>query len=143
MCTCNKNKISGMKKISVKSVGDKIVPIATMAVGFAIAKVIPWVVNKVAPSSKGLSNTVVGLAEVGTGILISSMKNKHLANVGTGIAISGAHTFLADPVKQALEAAGIKGINGYQRGNILNFETQFHRMAQQNGSAKKEFNPIN
>ncbi len=103
-----------MKKFNFKSLADKVIPVAEMGVGFAAAKVVPAVINKVSKSQTGLSNTIVGGAQIVVGIFISTLKNKHLANVGLGVAISGAHTFLANPVNKALEAAGLNGtIQGY------------------------------
>lgn len=118
MCSCSKNsKISGMKKINVKSLSEKLIPAATIAVGFAAAKIVPYVVGKVYKPKDGLSNTIVGASEVVAGIVLSTMKNKHVANLGLGMAVSGLHTFLAKPVDQAFAAAGLSGVNsiGYPK----------------------------
>ena len=99
-----------MKKLNIKSITANVVPVATMAVGFATAKVVPFAVNKVYSPKGGLSNTIIGVSELAAGLFLSSMKNKYLQNVGIGIAISGLHTFLEEPVNTALKAAGFAGI---------------------------------
>lgn len=99
-----------MKKINIKSMTSNVVPVATMAVGFAAAKVIPFAVSKVYKPTGGLGNTIIGVSELAAGLFLSSMKNKHLQNVGLGVAISGLHTFLEGPVNTALKAAGIGAI---------------------------------
>lgn len=126
MCSC-KSKISGMKKLNFKSLSDKLIPVATMSFGFAAAKAVPALVNKVyKPSSgAGLSNTIVGVSQIVAGVVLSSMKNKHLANVGLGVAISGAHTFLVDPVNKALETAGLSGIHAYGTPGSYNYRPNY------------------
>lgn len=96
-----------MKKFNVKKITDTVIPVATATVGFGLAKV----VNKVDMLQK--NPTYSGIAQLGLGIFMSTMKNKHIQNLGFGIAMAGAHSFLATPINDALAKAGITGI-GYQ-----------------------------
>ncbi|HMX89686.1 MAG: hypothetical protein K1X68_00255 [Saprospiraceae bacterium] len=99
-----------MKKFSLKSIGEQVIPVAEMGAGFALAKVVPALYEKIAKpaAGKGLSNTVIGVGQIGVGLFLAGMiKNKHIKNVAVGVAISGAHTFLKDPVDKAIETAGL------------------------------------
>ncbi len=96
-----------MKTLNVKSLTEKLIPAATIAVGFAAAKAVPAIVGKVYKPAGGLSNTIIGISEVVAGVFLSTMKNKHVSNVGLGIAVSGIHTFLAAPIKKGLDVAGL------------------------------------
>lgn len=111
MCSCSsKSKISGMKKFSVKKAGEKAIPAAEIAAGFALAKIVPWLAKKILPN-QNLTNTITGVAEIGVGLLVSTSSNKHLSNVGLGVAVSGCHTFLKGPIESAFKSAGLAGIN--------------------------------
>lgn len=99
-----------MKKFSLKNIGEQIIPVAEMGAGFAAAKVVPALVEKVykPADGKGLTNTLVGASQILAGIILAGMvKNKHVKNVGLGVAISGAHTFLQAPIEKAIETAGL------------------------------------
>lgn len=106
-----------MKKISMNGLGKKVIPAATVALGFASAKVIPAIINKVSPKTN-TNNTIIGASQILVGILLSNSKNQHLSNAGLGVAVSGFHTFLAGPVDSALKAAGLAGIPAYYRAPI-------------------------
>jgi len=107
-----------MKKMNFKKIGEKIIPVGTIAVGFAAAKVVPYAVEKIVKPKTGLTNSMIGGSQILVGILLATMKNKHLANLGLGVAVSGAHTFLADPIAKGLESAGLAGINSAYPGRF-------------------------
>ncbi|MBK9718275.1 MAG: hypothetical protein IPO85_12345 [Saprospiraceae bacterium] len=95
-----------MKKFNLKKITDTAIPVATATVGFGLAKV----VNKIDMLQK--NPTYSGIAQLGLGIFMSTMKNKHIQNLGFGVAMAGAHSFLATPINDALAKAGITGL-GY------------------------------
>lgn len=135
-----------MKKLNLKSLTDKLIPVAEMSVGFAAAKAIPALVGKIyKPANGGLSNTIVGISELAAGVFLSTMKNKHLANIGLGIAVSGAHTFLAKPINQGLEAAGIaiNGLHAPGASYSYNYNPNYSRMAGNEAVGCGERNVLN
>jgi len=93
-----------MKKFNLKKITDTAIPVATATVGFGLAKV----VNKIDMLQK--NPTYSGIAQLGIGIFMSTMKNKHIQNLGFGVAMAGAHSFLANPINDALAKAGITGL---------------------------------
>lgn len=93
-----------MKKFNLKKITDTALPMAEAALGFGLAKV----VNKVDILQK--NPTYSGLAQIGVGLFLSTMKNKHIQSFGFGVGVAGAHSFLGGPINDALAKAGITGL---------------------------------
>ena len=133
MCGCQfKSSIKGiskMKKLNLKGMTGKVVPVLEGAIGFGAAKVFNKLISTAAAADASKAETnkmIVGGAQIAAGIFLLTQKNPHLQAVGMGIAIAGGTSFVGKYVDQALSAAGIKGINApgypyrYTPNNVMN-----------------------
>lgn len=122
-----------MKKINLKGMTSKVIPVLEGAVGFAAAKVANKLISEKAATEaktdkkkEEQNKMIVGGAQLALGIFLLTQKNAHIQAVGMGVAIAGGHSFVAPYVDSALKSAGFAGVGGpgypyrYTPNNVMN-----------------------